>query len=139
MSTGLFALPFTFGIRPDPGTAMPYRRITTTAWWCEDNGSTAYNRWVDPLPGDCAAGESERLAGYTIAYTYAAVIGFNYDRPVRGRGAGIFLHANGHGYTAGCVSIPQSALVSLLRWLNPAAAPHIAIGTTGGPTAITRY
>jgi hypothetical protein len=27
----------------------------------------------------------------------------------------------------------------ILRWANPARAPHLAIGTTGGRTAITRY
>jgi L,D-peptidoglycan transpeptidase YkuD (ErfK/YbiS/YcfS/YnhG family) len=137
--TGIFTIPFTFGIKSNPGTAMPYRPVTSSAWWCQDNKSSAYNRWTDPRPGDCAAIEAERLVSFTRAYVHAAVIGFNYDRPVRGRGAGIFLHANGSGLTAGCVSISESSLVRLLRWLDPRAAPHIAIGTAGGATGITRY
>jgi L,D-peptidoglycan transpeptidase YkuD (ErfK/YbiS/YcfS/YnhG family) len=67
------------------------------------------------------------------------VIGFNYHHPVRGRGAGIFLHVNGKGATAGCVSVPEDAMRRILQWADPARGPHIAIGTAGGTTAISRY
>jgi L,D-peptidoglycan transpeptidase YkuD (ErfK/YbiS/YcfS/YnhG family) len=67
------------------------------------------------------------------------VIAYNYDRPVRGRGAGIFLHVNGRGATAGCVSVPADAMRRILRWAEPGRRPHIAIGTASGATAITHY
>ncbi|MFF4898963.1 L,D-transpeptidase [Streptomyces sp. NPDC001068] len=138
--TGLYDLPFGFGIQPAPaGTSVDYRPVKADSWWCEDNDSTSYNRWVEPLPADCRSAESEKLSSYTTQYTYALVIGFNYERPVRGRGAGIFLHVNGQGATAGCVSVPSDAMQEILRWANPARAPHIAIGTASGDTAITRY
>lgn len=138
--TGIYGLPFAFGNSAAPsGTALPYRPVTPTAYWCEDTASTAYNRWADPLPGDCRAGESEHLADYPVQYAHAVVIAFNYTAPVKGRGAGIFLHVNGSGATAGCVSVPASALDAVLAWLRPAAQPHIAIGTSSGTTAITRY
>lgn len=138
--TGLYDLPFAFGTAPaPPGTTAPYRRVGADSWWCEDNASTSYNRWVEPLPPDCAAHESERLAGYPTQYSRALVIGFNYHRPVRGRGAGIFLHVNGKGATAGCVSVPAGTMARILSWVRPSAHPHLAIGTPSGPTAITRY
>lgn len=138
--TGLYDLPFAFGTASaPPGTTAPYRRVGADSWWCEDNASTSYNRWVAPLPPDCAAHESERLAGYPTQYSRALVIGFNYHRPVRGRGAGIFLHVNGKGATAGCVSVPARTMARILSWVRPSAHPHIAIGTTSGPTAVTRY
>ncbi|MEU2622730.1 L,D-transpeptidase family protein [Streptomyces sp. NPDC007157] len=138
--TGLYDLPFGFGIQPAPtGTSVKYRAVTATSWWCQDNDSTSYNRWVEPLPADCRAAESEQLSSYTAQYAYALVIGFNYERPVRGRGAGIFLHVNGQGATAGCVSVPADAMQEILRWADPARSPHIAIGTASGATAITRY
>ncbi|MGW9432920.1 L,D-transpeptidase family protein [Streptomyces decoyicus] len=138
--TGLYGLPFAFGTAPPPpGTASPYRRVGADSWWCEDNASASYNRWVAPLPPDCAAGESERLADYPTQYARALVIGFNYHRPVHGRGAGIFLHVNGKGATAGCVSVPAGAMARILAWVRPSAHPHIAIGTAYGPTALTRY
>ncbi|MBV2355885.1 L,D-transpeptidase family protein [Streptomyces sp. J2-1] len=138
--TGLYDLPFAFGIRPaPPGTRTAYRRVTDTAWWCEDNASTAYNRWADPLPADCRPAESEHLAAYDPQYAHALVVGFNYRRPVRGRGAGIFLHVNGRGATAGCVSVPEEAMRAVLAWADPARSPHLAIGTAGGATGVTRY
>ncbi|MFJ8491748.1 L,D-transpeptidase [Streptomyces sp. NPDC094038] len=138
--TGLYDLPFGFGLQAAPaGTAVEYRPVTANSWWCQDNDSTSYNRWVEPLPSDCRAAESEKLSSYTTQYGYALVIGFNYAQPVRGRGAGIFLHVNGAGATAGCVSVPEDAMRRILQWADPEKGPHIAMGTAGGDTALTRY
>ncbi|MEV6650519.1 L,D-transpeptidase family protein [Streptomyces sp. NPDC051219] len=138
--TGLYDLPFAFGIEPRPlGTEFSYRRVTEQSWWCQDNASRQYNRWVEPLPADCAADESEHMIAYGAQYAHGLVIGFNYAEPVRGRGAGIFLHVNGRDATAGCVSVPEWAMKAVLRWADPELRPHIAVGTSSGPTAITRY
>jgi L,D-peptidoglycan transpeptidase YkuD (ErfK/YbiS/YcfS/YnhG family) len=138
--TGLYGFPFAFGNSTAPaGTTLPYRRVTSAAWWCEDTRSASYNRWVSPRPADCRAGESEHLADYPTQYARAVVIDFNYAKPVKGRGAGIFLHVNGSGATAGCVSVSADAMARITAWLSPAARPHIAIGTTGGTTAVLRY
>ncbi|MEU9235434.1 L,D-transpeptidase family protein [Streptomyces subrutilus] len=138
--TGLYDLPYAFGIRQAPaGTEYRYRRVTKDSWWCQDNKSADYNRWVEPLPSHCAPGEAEHLVTYKAQYAHAMVIGFNYAEPVRGRGAGIFLHVNGKGATAGCVSVPREAMRRILRWANPDRSPHIAIGTESGALAVTRY
>ncbi|MEU3188518.1 L,D-transpeptidase family protein [Streptomyces sp. NPDC006923] len=138
--TGLYPLPYAFGTAPEPaGTAYGYRAVTEESWWCQDNEAREYNRWVEGLPADCRASESERLADYREQYAHALVIGFNYDRPVRERGAGIFLHVDGEGATAGCVSVPAEAMRRILAWADPLRAPHIAVGTPSGATAITRY
>ncbi|GGM00391.1 hypothetical protein GCM10010129_49890 [Streptomyces fumigatiscleroticus] len=138
--TGLYGLPYAFGIEAAPrGTAYRYRPVHRNSWWCQDNRSRAYNRWTEPRAADCRAAESEHLISYRTQYAYAMVVDFNYHEPVRGRGAGIFLHVNGRGPTSGCVSVPARAMRSLLRWADPAARPHLAIGTEHGPTAITRY
>ncbi|MEU6773898.1 L,D-transpeptidase family protein [Streptomyces sp. NPDC046759] len=138
--TGLYGVPFGFGTKAAPsGTSIEYRTVQETSWWCQDNDSGSYNRWVDPLPGDCRASESEHLVSYATQYAYALVIGFNYEQPVRGRGAGIFLHVNGAGATAGCVSVPEDAMERILRWVDPRKRPHMAMGTASGTTAVTRY
>ncbi|MET8562783.1 L,D-transpeptidase family protein [Streptomyces flaveolus] len=138
--TGLYGLPFGFGIKAAPaGTQVTYRPVRESSWWCQDNDSRSYNRWVDPLPADCRAAEAEHLIDYGTQYAYGLVIAFNYDRPVRGRGAGIFLHVNGRAATAGCVSVPEDAMRRILTWTDPAAKPHIAIGTESGATAVGRY
>ncbi|MGX9887665.1 L,D-transpeptidase family protein [Streptomyces sp. NPDC002276] len=138
--TGLYELPYAFGIKGAPsGTRVKYRRVSGSSWWCEDTRSHVYNRWSEPLASDCRASESERLISYATQYAYAVVIGYNYAKPVKGRGAGIFLHVNGRGATAGCVSVPVDAMRRILGWVDPGRAPHIAIGTVSGVTAVTRY
>ncbi|GGY10391.1 L,D-transpeptidase family protein [Streptomyces djakartensis] len=138
--TGLFGLPYAFGIEAAPrGTAYRYRRVHRDSWWCQDNESRSYNRWTEPRAADCRSAESEHLITYGERYAHALVIGFNYRRPVRGRGAGIFLHVHGRGATAGCVSVPKDAMRRILTWADPARRPHIAVGTTSGATAVTRY
>ncbi|HZF89230.1 L,D-transpeptidase family protein [Streptomyces sp.] len=137
---GLYGLPYAFGIEAAPrGTSYPYRPVRQDSWWCQDNDSRAYNRWTEPRPADCRAAEAEHLPPYGTQYAHALVVGFNYDKPVRGRGAGIFLHVNGRGATAGCVSVPADAMRRILAWAEPAGRPHIAVGTVSGPTAVTRY
>lgn len=138
--SGLYDLPFAFGIKGAPGgTKVKYRRVHGSSWWCEDIRSRVYNRWSEPLAGDCRASESERLISYATQYAYGIVVGYNYAKPVKGRGAGIFLHVNGRGATAGCVSVPVGAMRRILGWVDPEKAPHIAMGTVSGITALTRY
>jgi L,D-peptidoglycan transpeptidase YkuD (ErfK/YbiS/YcfS/YnhG family) len=137
---GLYDLPFAFGTEPAPsGTDLPYRPVRQDSWWCQDNDSRAYNRWTEPPAADCRTAESEHLVTYRAQYAHALVVGFNYRHPVRGRGAGIFLHVDGRGATAGCVSVPREAMRRILVWADPDRRPHLAIGTAGGPTAVTRY
>ncbi|MFC8144168.1 L,D-transpeptidase [Streptomyces paradoxus] len=137
--TGLYGLPYAFGIKAAPrGTAYTYRRVHRDSWWCQDNDSRSYNRWSEPRAADCRAAEAEQLITYRAQYAHALVIGFNYERPVRGRGSGIFLHVNGRGATAGCVSVSEDAMRRILIWADPARRPHIAVGTRSGRTAVTR-
>ncbi|MFI9471386.1 L,D-transpeptidase [Streptomyces sp. NPDC052492] len=138
--TGLYGMPYAFGTEAAPsGTRYTYRPVRQNSWWCQDNDSRSYNRWTEPRAADCRAGQAEHLITYRAQYAHALVVDFNYRKPVRGRGAGIFLHVNGRGATAGCVSVSKSAMRQILRWADPARAPHLAIGTTGGRTAVTRY
>jgi L,D-peptidoglycan transpeptidase YkuD (ErfK/YbiS/YcfS/YnhG family) len=146
--TGIYTLPLAFGLKADPGTRLPWRHVDAGSWWDENSRSRRYNTWYENCPSTVcwtertrSAHSSEHLADYPVQYAYAAFIGFNSGPskirpPARPSGSGIFLHVNGAGYTAGCVSIPRSSLVALLRWLDPAAKPHIAIGNAA---SITRF
>jgi len=71
---------------------------------------------------------SERLTDFDTEYEYSIVTSYNYEAQVRYRGAGIFLHVNGGGPTAGCVSAPRSFLLATLATLDPGQRPIIAIG-----------
>jgi L,D-peptidoglycan transpeptidase YkuD (ErfK/YbiS/YcfS/YnhG family) len=113
---------------------LPYRRIRKGDYWVEDNGSRYYNRYRNKSQGGfrwwlpaSAENSSERLGDFPVQYEYSIVTGYNRAQ-VRHRGAGIFLHVNGSGATAGCVSAPRAFLRNLMRRLDPARVPVMAVG-----------
>lgn len=59
-------------------------------------------------------------------YTYAVVMGVNPNRVPYG-GSAFFLHVTDGRPTAGCVAIDQASLVTIMRWLNPAAHPQMVV------------
>jgi len=132
---GTFRLPWAFGTHArNTGWSLGYRRIRRGDFWVEDNRSRFYNRYRNQSQGGFRwrlpasdPNSSERLSDYPVQYEYAVVTGFN-SHQVRHRGAGIFLHVNGSGATAGCVSAPRPFMRRLMARLAPDRAPVIAIG-----------
>lgn len=130
---GQFSITETFGRMANPGTAMPFARVTSDDWWVEDRSSQYYNSMRSSARGGfrlstTGFNSSEHLITMGTQYDYVAVINFNRPNPVVGRGAGIFLHANGTGLTLGCISVDHARLQSILRWLDPHGHPRIIIG-----------
>lgn len=132
---GTYRLPWAFGThRADDGWDLRYRKIRRGDFWVQDNASAFYNRYRNQRQGgfrwrlpSTDPNSSERLTDYRQQYEYAVVVRFNWGQ-VRHRGSGIFLHVNGRGATAGCVSAPRPFLQRLMTRLDPAKAPVIAIG-----------
>jgi L,D-peptidoglycan transpeptidase YkuD (ErfK/YbiS/YcfS/YnhG family) len=128
--TGTYRLgPVAYGIAPNPGTRLRYHRLTCGDWWDEDPSSPAYNTFQHVACGAAPSfgGGSEALWRISPQYRYFAVVEYNAAPIVAGRGSAIFLHV-AVGATAGCVSLPQSELVHVLRWLQPSARPLIRLG-----------
>ena len=121
---GTWALGQAFGRQPNPGTAMPYFRTDGNDWWNGNVNSPAYNTHVRQAgnPG----GASENLYGAGAVYDYAVDMGYNTAR-IPGAGSAMFLHVTDGRPSAGCVAIDRAALVSILRWLDPAKQPVIDI------------
>lgn len=133
---GTYSMKRAFGNRRAPKRAkLPYHRTHKGDYWVQDNKSRFYNyrrhksqggfRWWLPTS---AYNSSERLRDYKRQYAWAIVINFNRPDPVRHRGSGIFLHVNGKGATAGCVSAPRKFIRKTLAGLRRAQHPVIAIG-----------
>lgn len=130
---GSFTLTQAFGRLGDPGTRLPYFRTNPNDWWISQPGPL-YNTHQRCSSG-CAftrGDPNEHLYYETPYYNYAVVIDYNTRNAPggvkQGRGSAFFLHVTVGQPTAGCVSIPQAKLISLLRWLNPGAHPRILIG-----------
>jgi L,D-peptidoglycan transpeptidase YkuD (ErfK/YbiS/YcfS/YnhG family) len=121
---GTFGFQFFFGVDPDPGVHFPYRRVHAYDVWDDDPSSPLYNEWVDDRYRDPGAGPEPMDVS---AYDYGAVIAYNTAR-TPGLGSAIFLHINIGTPTAGCVTLPLGELLEILRWLNPADSPRIAMG-----------
>jgi L,D-peptidoglycan transpeptidase YkuD (ErfK/YbiS/YcfS/YnhG family) len=113
---------------------LPYRRIRKGDYWVEDNRSRYYNRYRNKSQGGFrwwlpagAVNSSERLRAFPVQYEYSVVTSYNREQ-VRHRGAGIFLHVNGSGATAGCVSAPRAFLRRMMARLDPGQHPVMAVG-----------
>lgn len=142
---GTFDLVRGFGLSKPDGVDLRYRVVDSNDWWPYDpRDPKTYNvmqfhrsdqvKWRKTW--------AERLAGYTTQYRYSVVLDYNLPDNVKRRngqrittdpvntrkGGGIFLHVNGDGATAGCISIARDDMRSVVKWLDPARDPIIVIG-----------
>jgi L,D-peptidoglycan transpeptidase YkuD (ErfK/YbiS/YcfS/YnhG family) len=132
---GTFRLPWAFGAHaPSDAWSLRYRQVRKGDYWVQDNASAYYNRYRNKSQGgfrwrlpSSNVNSSERLRDYPRQYEFAIVTSFNHAQ-VRHRGSGIFLHVNGSGATGGCVSAPRRFIARLMRRIDPAERPVIAIG-----------
>ena len=126
---GVFTLTEAFGLAKDPGTRMPYVRVSLSHWWVSDVKSRHYNSMRICSPGARCGfrqSRSEQL-GDVNAYRFAIVMDYNRDPVVPGRGSAFFLHVSEGKPTQGCMSMPAHEMKWLLRWLDPSAAPVISV------------
>ena len=149
---GTYGLPRAFGSAADPGTALTYRQFDRNDWWPYDpRDPRTYN--VAQYHGRSSATQwrkswAEHLWDFHDQYAYSVVIDYNLPSGVyrsgsqrfaastanTAAGGGIFLHVNGPGSTAGCVSVGRKAMRKIVRWLDPGQhavivmAPKKAIG-----------
>jgi L,D-peptidoglycan transpeptidase YkuD (ErfK/YbiS/YcfS/YnhG family) len=132
---GTYKLPFSFGThRQRAGWDRSYRKIRPGDYWVLDNQSRFYNRYRNKSQGgfrwrlpSSHPDSSERLRDFPQQYEFSVVTQFN-RRQVRHRGGAIFLHVNGSGATAGCVSAPRWFLLKTMNRLDQDRVPVIAIG-----------
>lgn len=131
---GTYRLLSAFGTHAREATwDLGYRRIRQGDYWVQDNASAYYNRYRNKAQGGfrwwltSGVNASERLTDFRTQYEYSINTSFNLSQ-VRRRGAGIFLHVNGRGATAGCASAPRWFMRTAMARLDPRRVPVIAIG-----------
>ena len=132
---GTYDLLWVFGFqRPRDSWRLRYRQVERGDYWVQDNASRYYNRYRNRAQGgfrwrlpSSNPNSSERLTDFRRQYDLSIVTGFNRNQ-VRHRGSGIFLHVNGRGATAGCVSAPHRFIQRTVQALDPDLRPVIAVG-----------
>ena len=95
-----------------PTGALPREPIGTGDGWCDDPAHADYNHQVTlPHPA-----RHEELSRTDHLYDLVAVLGWNDDPVMRGRGSAIFLHVARDDYapTEGCVALALPDLLMLL-------------------------
>ena len=129
---GMFPIGATmYGTEPNPGVRFRYTRIRCGDWWVEDPAHAAYNTFQRVGCGRRPPFKvtTPDMSKDRTAYAHLAVVEFNMNPVVPGRGSGIFLHVQKPNPTNGCISLRKPHLLRVLRWLRPDAAPQIVIGT----------
>ena len=127
---GVYSMGQVFGIQPDPGSSQPYLQVDSSHYWVGDSTSPYYNQLVSTRNvslDSTTKARSEHIVDFGSVYNYCVEIRYNASRTPYA-GSAIFLHCLGQGSTGGCVAIPQSDLLTVIRRLQNNA--KIVIGTT---------
>lgn len=120
---GKYTITNAFGRYANPGTKLPYRKITADDVWVDDSDSSLYNTWQSASKNNGRWDSAEKMN--IPLYDYGFVINYNTAR-VPGKGSAIFFHIAGStGYTAGCTATSKANVVSILKWLDPVKKPLI--------------
>ena len=107
-----------------PDSILPIRVTRPDDGWCDAPADPHYNQLVK-LPYPASA---EHMWRDDSLYDLVAVVGFNDDPVVPGKGSAIFLHLARPDYspTAGCVALTEADLRAALEQLKPGDRIRIA-------------
>ncbi len=118
---GKYTIGTAFGRYDNPGTKLPYRKITSDDVWVDDPNSELYNTWQSKSKTQDQWNSAENMN--IAAYNYGFVINYNTARTPN-KGSAIFFHVSS-SYTLGCTGTSQANVISILKWLDPEKNPVI--------------
>lgn len=115
--TGDFGMTMAFGAKDNPGSLVPYTKLTNTMYLCGDK--EYYNQFIDVSKvNHTCSGNSEHLISYIPQYNYALFFDYNKEN-VYGKGSAIFLHCFGKNpFTLGCVAVAEENMVEILKTID---------------------
>ena len=102
-----------FGIKPNPGTTMPYINVTPTTYACDED-CEYYNKIIDAaaVGHEC---KGEEMYAYQPQYNYGIATDFNKEC-IYPEGSNIFIHVKGtKGYTGGCIAFDEDRMIEILK------------------------
>ena len=102
-----------FGVKPNPGTTMPYIDVKPTTYACDEN-CEYYNQIIDifETKHDC---KGEEMYSYQPQYNYGIATDFNKEC-IYPNGSAIFIHVKGtKTYTGGCIAFDEDRMVEILK------------------------
>lgn len=109
---GDFGVTTAFGVKPDPGTALPWLPVTPSTFACDEEGPW-YNRIVDTAATHHAC-KGEDMFHTVPEYDYGMVLDYNADC-LYPEGSAIFFHCKGAKlWTGGCVAVDEDFMQHIL-------------------------
>ena len=125
---GTWTIGEAYGINKDPGSVVPYTKVTDDMYWCATgsngkNYNTLIKKSDDP---DADYSEDEHLIDYPVVYNYLLDLGYNKaGAPYAGNA--IFLHCwrGPDSPTGGCVAISEEDMVKVLQMVTPGTSVTI--------------
>ena len=109
------------------GSEYPFHTVKPGDAWVDDVSSPNYNQHIEVDPNKPPAWyQKAKMRLGDFAYRWLIEIRHNSDPPVPGFGSAIFFHIRRgpDRPSAGCTTMAESNLVTLIRWLRAAANPH---------------
>lgn len=129
---GIYSFGTSFGSTSKPAKVkMAYRKTTKNDYWIDDQTSKDYNKWITYKgKSPYKKWKSFERMNHEL-YKYGAVINYNTNPIVKGKGSAIFLHIwrGENKPTAGCTATSEKNVLSLLKWMDPDKHPHVILGT----------
>jgi L,D-peptidoglycan transpeptidase YkuD (ErfK/YbiS/YcfS/YnhG family) len=128
---GIYSFGTSFGSGTKPtGMKMGYKKTTKYDYWIDDQTSNDYNKWKTYKGNPAVKWKSFERMNHEL-YKYGAVINYNTNPIIKGKGSAIFLHVwrGDTKPTAGCTATAEKNVLNLLKWMDPVQKPHIAMGT----------
>lgn len=112
---GVYGFNRAFGILDDPGSLLPYHKLTEADYWVDDPDSAHYNRMVNADETERDWDSAEHLIRIDPYYHYVLSLTYN-EEAVPGKGSAIFLHCTAEGYpgSSGCICIPEPEMKTVM-------------------------
>lgn len=112
---GTYGINKAFGILDNPGSILPYTKLTENDYWVDDSGSGHYNRMVNTTQTAVDWNSAEHLVKVAPYYNYVLSLDYN-EEAVPGKGSAIFVHCTEEGYTgsSGCICIGEEEMKTLV-------------------------
>lgn len=121
---------YTYDTALPAGANYPFHTVTAGDAWVDDPKLPDYNKHVCVDPNHPPAWfQREKMRHNDFAYRWLVEIRHNADSPVPGAGSAIFFHTR-RGETrptAGCTTMAQNNLVSLIKWLRADEHPEYVL------------
>lgn len=120
---GLHPIGEAFGTQP-LALKMDYKYITADDKFIDDINNKRYNTWVS---GSTNAKSYESML--IEPYTYGAVINYNMNPTIMGKGSAIFIHLwlSPNSPTSGCIALEKKHLLMMLHWLDKEQHPYLFV------------